>query len=108
MLGIESGGRGIKDDSQVFGLRSEVSVSKVRKSGEKKIGGDGGSHAKSEQHIQHPPGPLAAGWSSLAYSGRGLRAGEAQGLRSRVLIQACLNDLAYVSELLWAFISSSV
>lgn len=47
MLDIESGGRGIKDDSQMFGLRSEVSVSTVRKSGEKKIGDDGGSHDKS-------------------------------------------------------------
>lgn len=42
----------------MFGLRSDVHVSKVRKSGDKN-GGDGGSH-KSEQHIQHPHGAIGS------------------------------------------------
>ena len=38
--------------TQIFGMRSEVTVSKMRKSTEKQIGGGGsGSHDKSEQCI---------------------------------------------------------
>lgn len=66
----------------------------MRKSQEKQTGGGVGSHDGSEQHISQPHGALGCWMDQSGIQRRGLHAGAAQALGSRVLNRAGFNDFA--------------
>lgn len=86
--------------TQIFGMRSEVTVSKMRTSTGKQIGSGGsGSCGKAEQCISQPLRGALGSWvgQSSIQADLYVYIGEVQDLGSRALIWTVPNDLAYVS-----------